>query len=75
MRAEAAVREGWTDLVGFGRAFIANPDLPHRIRHGIALSEGDRSTYFGGAAEGFTDYPTATRREASVEAPILEGSI
>jgi len=55
--AEQAVREG-ADLVAFGRAFIANPDLVERLRHGSALNEGDRSTYYGGGAKGYTDYPT-----------------
>lgn len=54
--AEQAVREG-ADLVAFGRAFIANPDLVARLRDGSALNEGDRSTYYGGGAKGYTDYP------------------
>lgn len=57
-RAERAIREGWTDMVGFGRAFIANPDLPFRLANGHPLAEGDASTYFGGGAKGYIDYPT-----------------
>jgi N-ethylmaleimide reductase len=55
-RAEKEVREG-ADLVAFGRAFIANPDLVERLRHNSPLNEGDRNTYYGGGAEGYTDYP------------------
>ncbi|UZW60665.1 alkene reductase [Lysobacter enzymogenes] len=58
-RAEDALARGWTDLIGFGRPFIANPDLPYRLQHDVPLSEGDRSRYFGGGAEGYTDYPRA----------------
>lgn len=59
--AEQAVREG-ADLVAFGRAYIANPDLVERLRHGSALNEGDRNTYYGGGAQGYTDYPTLEQR-------------
>jgi len=59
-QAELAVREG-ADLVAFGRAFIANPDLVERLRHGKPLNEGDRSTYYGGGAKGYTDYPTLSK--------------
>ena len=49
-RAEEALARGWADLIGFGRPFIANPDLPYRLEHDLALADGDRSTYFGGGA-------------------------
>ena len=56
-RAEQALAEGWADLIGFV-PFIANPDLPERLRTGAALNPPDRATFFGGGAVGFTDYPT-----------------
>jgi N-ethylmaleimide reductase len=49
---------GGSDLVAFGRPFIANPDLVERLRKGKALAEGDRNTWYGGGAKGYTDYPT-----------------
>lgn len=55
-RAEAALRNGWTDLVGFGRPFIANPDLPERLRQGLPLNEPDVGRFFGGGAAGYTEY-------------------
>ncbi|HHA2629281.1 TPA: alkene reductase [Stenotrophomonas maltophilia] len=58
-RAEAALRHGWADLIGFGRPFIANPDLPERLRQGLPLNEPDASRFFGGDAAGYTDYPFA----------------
>jgi len=59
--AEQVVKEG-ADLVAFGRPFIANPDLVERLRRGSAFNEGDRSTYYGGGAMGYTDYPTLGKR-------------
>ncbi len=55
--AEQALRDG-ADLVAFGRPFIANPDLVARLRKGGPFNEGDRKTYYGGDARGYTDYPT-----------------
>jgi N-ethylmaleimide reductase len=55
--AEAALAQG-ADLVAFGRAFIANPDLVERLRQGGPFNEGDHNTYYGGGAKGYTDYPT-----------------
>lgn len=57
--AEAVVTFGDADLVAFGRHFISNPDLPERIRQGLPLTDYDRSTFYGGDARGYTDYPAA----------------
>ncbi len=54
--AEAIVRSGDADMVAFGRHFIANPDLPERIRLGLSLNIYDRSTFYGGDSRGYTDY-------------------
>jgi N-ethylmaleimide reductase len=53
-----ALASGYADLVAFGRPFIANPDLVERLRLDAPLNEGDRATFFGGDARGYTDYPT-----------------
>ncbi|MGD0492767.1 MAG: alkene reductase [Steroidobacteraceae bacterium] len=55
--AEAAVGGGGYDLIAFGRWFLANPDLPERLREGTALNVYDRKTFYGGGPEGYTDYP------------------
>jgi N-ethylmaleimide reductase len=60
-RAEEAIRNGWADLVSFGRPFIANPDLPYRLKNRIPLNDPDRCTFFGGGAKGYIDYPFADR--------------
>ena len=55
--AKQELSEG-ADLVSFGRPYIANPDLVERLRRGGPFNEGDRGTYYGGGAKGYTDYPT-----------------
>jgi N-ethylmaleimide reductase len=57
-KAEEAIKRGWTDMVGFGRAFIANPDLPRRLNFEAALNPGKPEFYFGGGAKGYVDYPS-----------------
>ncbi|KAJ7144809.1 hypothetical protein C8R43DRAFT_891262 [Mycena crocata] len=57
----AAEREG--ELIAFGRKYIANPDLPYRLLHGIALTAGNRALYEAPGSldpRGYTDYPFAT---------------
>jgi N-ethylmaleimide reductase len=54
--AEKAVADG-TDLVAFGRPFIANPDLVRRLREDAAMNTPDQTTFYGGGVKGYTDYP------------------
>lgn len=54
--AQAAIRSGHADLVAFGRAFIANPDLVERLRIGAPLNLPRRETFYGGGREGYCDY-------------------
>jgi N-ethylmaleimide reductase len=63
--AEAIVTFGDADLVAFGRHFISNPDLPERLRQGLPLTRYERSTFYGGDARGYTDYPTAEAAAAA----------
>lgn len=60
-RAEEALANGWADLIGFGRTFIANPDLPYRLEHGLELNKPRPEKFFGGGAAGYTDYPAYNR--------------
>ena len=52
------LREGKADLIAFGRSFIANPDLPERLRLGGPFNIDDPTTYYGGGEKGYTDYPS-----------------
>jgi N-ethylmaleimide reductase len=56
-RAQVALRGGSTDLVAFGVPFLANPDLVRRYRERLPLNRADHSTFYGGTAAGYTDYP------------------
>ncbi|MFN3892398.1 MAG: alkene reductase [Beijerinckiaceae bacterium] len=58
--AEAMLESGGADAIVFGKPFIANPDLPRRMREGIALAEPDFSTIYSGTERGYIDYPAAT---------------
>lgn len=51
------IREGLADAIAFGRPYIANPDLVERFRRGARLNEPNPATFYGGGAEGYTDYP------------------
>ena len=56
--AQAWLKQGRADLIAFGRKFLANPDLPERLRLRERLNADDPSTYYGGGAKGYTDYPS-----------------
>ena len=49
---------GGADLVAFGKAYIANPDLVARLKAGGPFNEPDKMTFYGGGEKGYTDYPT-----------------
>jgi N-ethylmaleimide reductase len=49
--------ERGADLVSFGRAFLANPDLVERFRTRGEIAVADGATYYGGGDSGYIDYP------------------
>jgi N-ethylmaleimide reductase len=57
-KANAAIASGNADLISFGKAFIANPDLPERFKLNAPLNPPDPNTFYGGGEHGYTDYPT-----------------
>jgi len=56
-RGKEALRTGHADAVAYGRAFLANPDLPGRLQLGAALNEADPTTFYEGDAADYTSYP------------------
>lgn len=56
--AQALLDDDLADAVAVGRLFLANPDLPRRWETGAELNEPNPATFYGGGAEGYTDYPT-----------------
>ncbi|HSF48812.1 MAG TPA: alkene reductase, partial [Burkholderiales bacterium] len=70
--AEALLVQGRADLIAFGRKFLANPDLPERLRLRAALNADDPSTYYGGGAKGYTDYPTLAQERGECPRPCVD---
>lgn len=59
--ARQELASGHADAVSFGKAFIANPDLPERLRRNAPLNPQRPNLFYGygleNLAEGYTDYP------------------
>jgi len=55
--ANAAIGAGALDAVAFGSSFLANPDLPARLRIGAPLQNPDPATFYSPGPAGYTDYP------------------
>jgi len=58
-QAQAALDAGQADAIAFGRAFVANPDLPRRLAEHLPLAVGDMASWYSQGARGYTDYPDA----------------
>ncbi|SCW93034.1 2,4-dienoyl-CoA reductase [Sphingobium faniae] len=56
-RAQADLDSGLADAISFGRPFIANPDLPLRLRRDAPLNAWDTGTFYSAGPEGYVDYP------------------
>ena len=70
--AEEWVLNGKADLIAFGRKFLANPDLPQRFQLGAHLNADDATTYYGGGAKGYTDYPSLDQERGEVPMPCVD---
>jgi 2,4-dienoyl-CoA reductase-like NADH-dependent reductase (Old Yellow Enzyme family) len=57
-QAEHVVQAGEADAVGFGKLFIANPDLPVRFAKGAPLNVPNPETFYSHSVEGYIDYPS-----------------
>lgn len=55
--AVQVIRDKVADSVAFGTAFLANPDLPARVKAGAELNAADPDTFYTADAKGYTDYP------------------
>ena len=55
--ANAWLAEGKADAVAFGVPFIANPDLPARLKADAPLNEPHPETFYGKGPVGYIDYP------------------
>jgi N-ethylmaleimide reductase len=55
--AEAAIAKGDLEAVAFGVSYLANPDLPERLKVGAELNQPDPDTFYTAGAKGYNDYP------------------
>jgi len=53
----ADVASGSADLEAYGQLVLANRDFVTRVKTGAPMNEANRASFFGGAAQGYTDYP------------------
>jgi N-ethylmaleimide reductase len=63
--ANEVLDQNRADLIAFGKLFISNPDLVERFRRGAPLNPFDKTTFYGGGAKGYTDYPALAREPAA----------
>ena len=63
--AEQRLMEGIADAISFGRPFLANPDLPERLRTGAPLNAPEVRTFYSQGPEGYLDYPTLQEQRAA----------
>ncbi len=68
-RATRALEIEGIDLIAFGRLFLANPDLPGRLRQAAPLNKPDEATFYGGGATGYIDYPTLRQQRGEERMP------
>jgi N-ethylmaleimide reductase len=71
--AEEWLKKGRADLIAFGRKFLANPDLPERLKSRAPLNADDPTTYYGGGAKGYTDYPTLAQDRGEQPKACIDG--
>jgi N-ethylmaleimide reductase len=61
----ADVASGLADLEAYGQMVLANPDFVARLKSGLPMNDADRASFFGGAAQGYTDYPVLATAAAA----------
>ena len=63
--AQAAIDTGVADAIAFGRTFLANPDLPERLRRDAPLNPSNPRTWYSQGPEGYVDYPALAEQQAA----------
>ena len=58
-KGNKVLKEGYADLIAFGKPFISNPDLVARFEKNLDLAEWDQETFYTQGQKGYTDYPEA----------------
>lgn len=60
----ADIAAGRADLESYGQLVLSTPDFPARLKSGAAMNPADKATFYGGGAEGYTDYPVLSGEAA-----------
>lgn len=60
--ADQVIQAGQLDAIAFGASFLANPDLPARIKAGAVLNEPNPATFYTQGAQGYIDYPALNHK-------------
>jgi 2,4-dienoyl-CoA reductase-like NADH-dependent reductase (Old Yellow Enzyme family) len=63
--ADGLIRSGAVDAVSLGRLWMANPDLPERIKAGGPYHKAITRRFYGGGADGYNDYPTLAQEHTA----------
>ena len=61
----ADLATGLADLEAYGQMILANPDFVARLKDNAPMNEADRNGFFGGTAQGYTDYPTLSEAQGA----------
>ncbi|MBN3786143.1 alkene reductase [Burkholderia sp. Ac-20353] len=64
-QVEADLATGLADLEAYGQMILANPDFVARLKSSAPMNEADRNGFFGGTAQGYTDYPTLSEAQGA----------
>ena len=56
-RGTERINDCLCDVVSFGKAAIANPDLVQRFKNGWPLNQWKGENFFTGGEVGYNDYP------------------
>lgn len=64
-RGNAAIASGEADLIAYGVPFLANPDLPERMKADAPLNAPDPETFYQGEEKGYIDYPRMSEHEVA----------
>jgi N-ethylmaleimide reductase len=59
-KGNAVIKNGYADLVAYGKPFISNPDLAERFEQNLPLTDWDKDTFYTPGTTGYLDYEAKT---------------
>lgn len=58
VKGNMAIENHLANAISYAKLFLANPDLPERLKKNTKLNEADSGTFYTQDEKGYTDYPT-----------------